>query len=192
MITTRRSFLKYSAAFGISLNEFTTDITLSNYFQQNSIIFLNNPKKFAEPEKTDYLYKEKNKTLLFNFNRYFKRDYEYVTDPLYGFYDTVQPVSKFLKSKKGDCVDYSNLAVSYLLQHTEEQIILLITLYNNIMTRNENENMNQNVIGHVSVYSDGMLFDTGRNKSVDDLDDAINSLSNHTLITTIHIDNEKT
>lgn len=192
MKTTRRSFLKYTTAFGISLNEFTSDITLSNYFQQNSIKFLKNPKQFAEPKKTDYLYKEKDETLLFNFNKYFKKDYEYQSDALYGLYDVVQPLSKFLKNKKGDCVDYSNLAVSYLLQHTNEQITLLVTIDNNYINQYENENENQNVIGHVSVYSNEMLFDTGRNRAVDNLDDAIDSLENYTLITTIRIDNEKT
>lgn len=80
------------------------------------------PKFWKEPEK--YLNPEETEDILF-LREWTEEKFTYETDPLGGAVDVVRDIDWIIKNKRGDCTDYTALALSWMIQHGYEDIYIL-------------------------------------------------------------------
>ena len=144
----RRNFIKsigggmtVAGLLGIELGE---DRSLNEYINRHSARFVLNPRKYLKPESTENLD-------IFNFNNLFT----YQTDQMMGMYDTVQDVEETISFKRGDCVDYTAVAASWILQHKNVSPVLLLYVPED-----------PSLMGHINVTDGSTLYDNGNAYSV--------------------------
>ena len=115
----RRSLLK-SIAGGLTVGtllqmEVREDTSINEFIGRQTARFIVNPRKYLKPKATKNIDIEE-----------FGNNFVHRTDPMNGLYDTVQDVERTIESKEGDCVDYSAVAASWILQHKNTNPKLLI------------------------------------------------------------------
>lgn len=100
------SLLKIETNEGTSLDEF---------FSKYTGRFILNPRDYLNPKATEDID-----------IREFGEEFNHQLDPMNGMYDTVKDVEKTVRSKQGDCVDYSAVAASWILLNKNVNPKLLI------------------------------------------------------------------
>lgn len=180
----RREFLSSTSKSlflgGVLANELHGKYTIKNYFNNSTLRFIRNPKAFVEPEKTDNLYT--NYEHVSDGLHKFYTVFEEILDPLNGIYDVVNPVEQVITEKKGDCVDFSNLTISYLLRHSNKDIKLFVMI--------DPFNNSGETIGHISVFSDNVIYDSSFGIRKINFDDIYNGYKdNHSILKTFDIKN---
>jgi hypothetical protein len=139
----RRSLLK-SIAGGLTVGtllqmEVREDTSINEFIGKQTARFIINPRKYLKPNATENIDIEE-----------FGNDFVHRTDPMNGLYDTVQDVDRTIESKKGDCVDYSAVAASWILQHKNTNPKLLIYIPKSVG------------YGHMNVSDGSTLYNNGQ------------------------------
>lgn len=78
----------------------------------------------------------------------FTQDFSWEIDEMNGLYNTVDSVSKSVETKSGDCKDYSAVAASWVLQHTNEKPTLVVYAPEGNVD-----------YGHINVFAGGTVYD---------------------------------
>lgn len=144
MNITRRKLLQKTVIGSIIINEFFGPYPIHRLIKRSSLLYIQNPNPYLNPKKAKTIDK-KNQHYIQSINQ-FQQDFKYQQDDLYGLYDIVNPVNETITTMKGDCVDFVNVAASYLLAVTDNPITLVLTA-------------NKDDLAHTFVYSDGIIID---------------------------------
>jgi hypothetical protein len=141
----RRSFIKKlvrggvaGGAAGITIRE---DMSLREFFGDASAQFFFQPCEYTNPGAT------KNVDDIEKFADEFKHS----RDKLNGIYNTVTPVTETVKNKRGNCVDYSAFAASWVKRNYGKMPTIVV--YAPKKAR----------LGHMNVYADGTIYDYYKN-----------------------------
>lgn len=94
------------AGFGARM-EVNEETSINEFMGKNSAQYVLNPKPHLDPPATEQLD-----------IREFMSEFTHEMDEMNGLYDVVGDVSETIESKSGDCVDYSAVVASWLIQHT--------------------------------------------------------------------------
>lgn len=121
------AFLRMEAGENTSVKEF---------IGRSTARYALNPEKYVNPEATQDL------DIISFMNRY-----THELDEMNGMYDVVSEVRQTIESEKGDCVDYSAVAASWLIQHTSDRPTIIVYA------------PTSKQYGHINVYSGGKIYD---------------------------------
>ena len=149
MKRSRRDIIKISAAgltvgslLSIELNEGTS---VKEFMGRATARYVLNPREYLEPKATEDIG-----------IRPFSLDFTHEFDEMNGLYDTVSDVSETVEKQRGDCVDHSAVAASWLLQHTNRRPYVVAYAPLGVD------------YGHINVYDGGAIYDyTGVYKGKD-------------------------
>jgi len=138
----RREFCKRSTAIGGTSIGLFGNPTWTPWFWLN-------PEKKLEPEKTDHID---------NLTEWRKNEFTYKSDPLYGLLDVSRDVDWIVKNKEGDCVDFTTIALSWLINEGYDDVEI-IWVYDPDSTMWG---------GHIAAAARGVVFDYDRLWFVED------------------------
>lgn len=121
------AFLRMEAGENTSVKEFVGRSTAR---------YALNPENYVRPEATEDLDL-----------RSFMNRFTHQTDEMNGMYDVVAEVPQTIESERGDCVDYSAVASSWLIYHTDIKPNIIVYA------------PTAKQYGHINVYAGGKIYD---------------------------------
>lgn len=111
--------------------------SIGEFMNKYTARYVMNPGSYLNPQATEDIEIEP-----------FMRRFGHQTDEMNGLYDVVRDVSKTVRNESGDCVDFSAVACSWLVQHTNKKP--RVALYAPELG---------NDTGHINVYAGGTIYD---------------------------------
>jgi hypothetical protein len=120
-------------AIRMEMNEGTS---IQEFMGKNSAQYILRPEPHLNPQATQDID-----------IREFIHSFSHETDEMNGLYDIVRDVSRTIKSDSGDCVDFSAVAASWILQHTNQNPKLVLYSPSGVD------------YGHINVYAGGQIYD---------------------------------
>lgn len=144
MDTTRREYILdglKSVATGLVAGtatrmEINEETSIQEFMGKNSAQYILHPEPHINPQATQDIKIRK-----------FIDSFSHEIDEMNGLYDIVRDVSRTVKSNSGDCVDFSAVAASWILQHTNQNPRLVLYAPSGAD------------YGHINVYSGGQTYD---------------------------------
>lgn len=139
----RRELLKNFGA-GISVGSFLgmeihENMSVQDIMGNHVARYVLNPRDYLNPEATANLD-----------IREFGENFTHELDPMNGMYNVVADVEETIQKQRGDCVNYSALAASWILYHTNQQPKLIVYAPEN-----------KGGMGHINVFDGNTIYDTG-------------------------------
>jgi hypothetical protein len=119
---------------GMELNEETS---IDEFMGKNSAQYVLNPSPHLDPPATEKLD-----------IREFMSEFTHEMDEMNGLYNVVRDVSETIESKSGDCVDYSAVAASWIIQHTNSNPKIIVYAP-----------AGEVKYGHMNTYGCGRVYD---------------------------------
>lgn len=99
--------LSVGALLSVEINDGTS---VSDFMGRNCANYVLNTRDYLDPQATKDIDIEK-----------FTQEFTWEQDEMNGLYNTVDPVQRSVRRKRGDCKDYSAVAMSWVLQHTNKR-----------------------------------------------------------------------
>ena len=162
----RRSFLKKSIGglVGSSLAAGATSLALND--ETWTPMFWESPEEVLNPEATEGI---------LMLNSWTQENFNWERDPSFGLYDITRPIEWIVENGRGDCTDYTALALSWMIKEGHEDIYMVLV----IDPRREGWG------GHLAASTGTMVYDLGQTYKLEDLED------NNLIVETKKIDLDK-
>lgn len=120
-------------AVGMEVNEETS---IQEFMGKNSAQYMLNPEPHMNQRATQDIS-----------IREFIDGFSHEVDEMNGLYNVVRDVSRTIKYNSGDCVDFSAVAASWILQHKNQNPRLVLYAPSGVD------------YGHINVYASGQIYD---------------------------------
>lgn len=127
--------LSVGALLSVEINEGTN---VNDFMDRNCANYVLNTRDYLNPQATEDI----------NIGQ-FTEEFAWEKDEMNGLYNTVDSVQRSVRRKRGDCKDYSAVAASWVLQHTNKRPKIVLYAPSEV------------AYGHINVQAGGTVYDVG-------------------------------
>ena len=137
-----KSYGKALSVGGLLATELNNGTSVSDFMSRNVANYVLKPRGYMDPSATEDIDIKS-----------FTDQFTWEMDEMNGLYNTVDPVSRSVDRKRGDCKDYSAVAGSWILRHTSQKPEMVVYA------------PNKADYGHINIYSNGRIYDVSEIKN---------------------------